>query len=177
MRVPDDFPIRRTFYRPHSRFDTIVDRGLGVQERKAFDYFDIEEIDLGDDRVQIVPRVWVPNVKHILGNAPLSHVSLCATDSYGVEKLDKKILGLSADGKNVLRCCPKSPKPRYDTLTTYGSRSSARNPKRKAEEMADDSAKKNPKRLTSLANRRGGKGGATGSRKEDKQPVKREKGN
>uniref|UniRef100_A0A803MN41 Uncharacterized protein n=1 Tax=Chenopodium quinoa TaxID=63459 RepID=A0A803MN41_CHEQI len=170
MRVPDDYPLRRTFFNPHSHFDSIADRGLGIQERKAFDYFGIEEIEFDDDSVEIVPKVWVPNVKYILGNSPLSHI--------GIEKLDRKILGLSADGKRVLKHCPPSPKPAYDTLATFCNRSSSRsrNPKRKAERMADDNAKRGTSRhIVSLANRRGGMTGAFSLRGEDELAAKKTK--
>uniref|UniRef100_A0A803MA35 Uncharacterized protein n=1 Tax=Chenopodium quinoa TaxID=63459 RepID=A0A803MA35_CHEQI len=89
-----------------------------------------------------------------------------------VDKLDKIILGLLADGKRVIKRCPKLPRPSNDTLVTYCSRSVVRNPKRRAEEMADENAKRSGRRIVSLANRSGGRSGAAESRKEDEQPAK-----
>uniref|UniRef100_A0A803MGV9 Transposase (putative) gypsy type domain-containing protein n=1 Tax=Chenopodium quinoa TaxID=63459 RepID=A0A803MGV9_CHEQI len=154
MFVPDDFPLRRTFFRPHPRFDTIPERDHGKHEHRAISHFDILEYDNGEGKIRLTPKVWVPNVSYILGNAPLSHVGLCWTDLHGIGKLDNKQLGLSADGNRVIRRCPKASKPSYDTLATYCSRASTVSAKRKAEEMADDSAKR--RKLSSLANRRGG---------------------
>uniref|UniRef100_A0A803M9Z7 Uncharacterized protein n=1 Tax=Chenopodium quinoa TaxID=63459 RepID=A0A803M9Z7_CHEQI len=153
MSVPDDFPLRRTFFRPHPRFESIPERNLGKHERRVVNHFDIIESDNGDGRVRITPKVWVPNAGYILGNAPLSHVGLCWTDQYGVDKLDNKLLGLSSDGKRVIRRCPKATKPLYDTLATHCSRTPSVSAKRKAESMADENAKK--RKITSLANRRG----------------------
>uniref|UniRef100_A0A803MY36 Uncharacterized protein n=1 Tax=Chenopodium quinoa TaxID=63459 RepID=A0A803MY36_CHEQI len=152
MSVPDDFPLRRTFFRPHPKFESIPERNLGKHKRRAVNHFDIIESDNGDGRVRITPKVWVPNAGYILGNAPLSHVGLCWTDQYGVDKLDNKLLGLSADGKRVIRRCPKATKPLYDTLTTHCSRTPTVSAKRKAESMVDENAKK--RKTTSLANRR-----------------------
>uniref|UniRef100_A0A803MQB9 Uncharacterized protein n=1 Tax=Chenopodium quinoa TaxID=63459 RepID=A0A803MQB9_CHEQI len=91
MSVPDDFPLGRTFFRPHPRFESIPERNLGKHERRA--------------------------------------------------------------GKRVIRRCPKATKPLYDTLATHCSRAPTVGAKRKAENMADENAKK--RKLTSLANRRG----------------------
>ena len=66
--------------------------------------------------------------------------------------MDNKLLGLSADGKRVLRRCPKATAS-YDTLASICGRAPAVSAKRRAELMADDNAKK--RKLTSLANRRG----------------------
>uniref|UniRef100_A0A803M7B3 Transposase (putative) gypsy type domain-containing protein n=1 Tax=Chenopodium quinoa TaxID=63459 RepID=A0A803M7B3_CHEQI len=145
MSVPDDFPLRRTFFRPHPKFESIPERNLGKHERRAVNHFAIIESDNGDGRVRITPKVWVPNAGYILANAPLSHV--------GVDKLDNKLLGLSADSKRVIRRCPKATKPLYDTLTTHYSRTPTVSAKRKAESMADENAKK--RKTTSLANRWG----------------------
>uniref|UniRef100_A0A803KUR9 Uncharacterized protein n=1 Tax=Chenopodium quinoa TaxID=63459 RepID=A0A803KUR9_CHEQI len=153
MSVPDDFPLRRTFFRPHPRFESIPERNLGKHERRAVNHFDIIESDNGGGWVRITPKVWVPNAGYILGNAPLSHVGLCWTDRYGVHKLDNKLLGLSADGKRVIRRCPKATKPLYDTLATHCSRTPTISAKRKVENMADENSKK--RKLTSLANRQG----------------------
>ena len=71
----------------------------------------------------------------------------------GVDKLDNRFLGLSADGTRVIKRCPKACDP-YDTLASICGRAPAISAKRRAEIMADDNAKK--RKLTPLANRRGG---------------------
>uniref|UniRef100_A0A803M771 Uncharacterized protein n=1 Tax=Chenopodium quinoa TaxID=63459 RepID=A0A803M771_CHEQI len=147
-------PDGRTFFWPHPRFESIPERNLGKHKRRAVNHFDIIESDNGDGRVRITPKVWVPNAGYILGNASLSHVGLCWTNRYGVDKLDNKLLGLSVDGKRVIKRCPKATKPLYDTLATHCSRAPIVSAKRKAENMADENAKK--RKLTSFANRRGG---------------------
>uniref|UniRef100_A0A803MZ03 Transposase (putative) gypsy type domain-containing protein n=1 Tax=Chenopodium quinoa TaxID=63459 RepID=A0A803MZ03_CHEQI len=167
LSVPDDYPIRRTFYRPHPRFDTIPERELGRHELRAVNYFDIIESQDDEGRPRLAPKVWVPNVGYILGNAPLSHV--------GVDKLDNKQLGLSADGKKVIRRCPRAPNPSYDTLASYCSRASPVNPKRKAEKMADDQSKK--RKLSTLRNRRGGNVAAANTRVFDTQAEKKSRAN
>uniref|UniRef100_A0A803MP80 Uncharacterized protein n=1 Tax=Chenopodium quinoa TaxID=63459 RepID=A0A803MP80_CHEQI len=153
MSVPEDFPLRRTFFQPHPRFDSILERDLGKHEERAVNHFDVSEFDEGDGKVRIVPKVWVPNVSYILGNAPLSRVDLCWTDHYGIDKLDNRQLGLSSDGKRVLRRFPKASSP-FDTLATVCGCAPAISSKRRAEIMADDNAKK--RKTTFLANRRGG---------------------
>uniref|UniRef100_A0A803KVE1 Uncharacterized protein n=1 Tax=Chenopodium quinoa TaxID=63459 RepID=A0A803KVE1_CHEQI len=151
---------QRTFFKPHQRFESIPERNLGKHERRAVNHFDIIESDNGDGQIRITPKVWVPNAGYILGNAPLSHVGLCWTDRYGyivplgVDKLDNKLLGLSAEGKKVIKHCPKATKPLYDTLVTHCSRAPTVTAKRRAENMADDNAKK--RKMASIANRRGG---------------------
>uniref|UniRef100_A0A803MS81 Uncharacterized protein n=1 Tax=Chenopodium quinoa TaxID=63459 RepID=A0A803MS81_CHEQI len=175
LSVPDDYPIRRTFYRPHPRFDTIPERELGRHELRAVNYFDIVESKDDEGRSRLAPKVWVPNAGYILGNAPLSHVGLCCTDCYGVDKLDNKQLGLSADGKRVIRRCPRAPSSSYDMLASYCSRASPVNPKRKAKKMADDQSKK--RKLSTLRNRRGGNVGVVNTRLSDIQSEKKSREN
>ncbi|XP_021747249.1 uncharacterized protein LOC110713096 [Chenopodium quinoa] len=74
LSVPDDFPIRRTFYRPHPRFDTISKRELDQHELRVVSHFDIVESEDDKGRPRLTPKVWMPNVGYILDNAPLSHV-------------------------------------------------------------------------------------------------------
>uniref|UniRef100_A0A803LA06 Uncharacterized protein n=1 Tax=Chenopodium quinoa TaxID=63459 RepID=A0A803LA06_CHEQI len=166
LSVPDDYPIRITFYWPHPRFDTIPERELGRHELRTVNYFDIVESQDDEGRSRLAPKVWVPNVGYILGNAPLSHVGLCWTDCY-----DNKQLGLSADGKRIIRRCPRAPSSSCDTLASYCSRASPVNPKRKAERMADDQSKK--RKLSTLRNRRGGNVGAVNTRVPDIQVEKK----
>uniref|UniRef100_A0A803NB47 Uncharacterized protein n=1 Tax=Chenopodium quinoa TaxID=63459 RepID=A0A803NB47_CHEQI len=143
------FPLHPTFYWPHPRFDTIPERELGRHELRTVNYFDIVESQDDEGRSRLALKVWVPNVGYIFSNAPLSHVGLCSTDCY-----DNKQLGLSADGKRVIRRYPRAPSSRYDTLASYCSRASPVNPKRKAKKMADNQSKK--RKLSTLRNRRGG---------------------
>uniref|UniRef100_A0A803L500 Uncharacterized protein n=1 Tax=Chenopodium quinoa TaxID=63459 RepID=A0A803L500_CHEQI len=173
MSVPEDFPIRRTFFRPHPRFGHIAERELGPQEQKACDYFDAVRVNI-DVKTCVVPKVWLPNVKYILNNAPLSYIGLCRTNNYGPHKLDKTALGLSSDGRRVLFHCPPSPRPALETFNSFCSRAPTRNPKRRAEEMADENVRRN-QRLTSLANRRGGIVPSISTRKEDGPESKRSK--
>uniref|UniRef100_A0A803MHT3 Uncharacterized protein n=1 Tax=Chenopodium quinoa TaxID=63459 RepID=A0A803MHT3_CHEQI len=173
MSVPEDFPIRRTFFRPHPHFGHIAERELGPQEQKACDYFDAVRVNI-DGKTRVVPKVWLPNVKYILNNAPLSYISLCRTNNYGPHKLDKTALGLSSDGRRVLFRFPPSPRPALETFTSFCSRAPTRNPKRRAEEMDDENVRRN-RRLTSLANRRGGIVPSISTRKEDGPESKRSK--
>uniref|UniRef100_A0A803KUN1 Uncharacterized protein n=1 Tax=Chenopodium quinoa TaxID=63459 RepID=A0A803KUN1_CHEQI len=96
LSVPDDIPIRRTFYRLHPRFDTIPERELGRHELRAVSHFDIIESEDDKGRSRLAPKVWVPNVGYILGDAPLSHIVLCWTDCYD------------------LTLIPESPRPQPD---------------------------------------------------------------
>uniref|UniRef100_A0A803LHK5 Uncharacterized protein n=1 Tax=Chenopodium quinoa TaxID=63459 RepID=A0A803LHK5_CHEQI len=173
MSVPEDFPIQRTSLRPHPRFGHISERDLGPQEQKACDYFDAVRINVGG-KTRVVPKVWLPNVKYILNNAPLSYIGLCWTDAYGPQNLDKTALGLSPDSKRVISRCPPSSRPALETFNSFCSRAPTRNPKRRAKEMADENVRRN-RRLTSLANRRGGSVAAISTRKEDEPASKRSK--
>uniref|UniRef100_A0A803MZ13 Uncharacterized protein n=1 Tax=Chenopodium quinoa TaxID=63459 RepID=A0A803MZ13_CHEQI len=56
MSVPEDFPIRRTFFRPHPRFCHIAERDLGPQEQKACDYFDAVRANIGG-KTRVVLKV------------------------------------------------------------------------------------------------------------------------
>uniref|UniRef100_A0A803LA17 Transposase (putative) gypsy type domain-containing protein n=1 Tax=Chenopodium quinoa TaxID=63459 RepID=A0A803LA17_CHEQI len=56
MSVPEDFPLRRTFFQPHPRFDSIPERDLGKHEERAVNHFDVSEFDEGDGKVRIVPK-------------------------------------------------------------------------------------------------------------------------
>uniref|UniRef100_A0A803N0K9 Uncharacterized protein n=1 Tax=Chenopodium quinoa TaxID=63459 RepID=A0A803N0K9_CHEQI len=175
LSVPADFPIRRTFYRPHPRFNTIPERELGRHELRAVSHFDIVESEDDEGRSLLAPKVWVPNVGYILGNDPLSHVGLCWTDCYGVDKLDNKKLRLSADRKRVIRRCRRAPNSSYDTLASYCIRASPVNPKRKSENMDDDQSKK--RKLSTLRNRRVGNVGVVNPRQSDTQAEKKSREN
>uniref|UniRef100_A0A803NEN7 Uncharacterized protein n=1 Tax=Chenopodium quinoa TaxID=63459 RepID=A0A803NEN7_CHEQI len=59
MSVPEDFPIRRTFFRPHPRFGHIAERDLGPQEQKACYYFDAVRANVVG-KTRVVPKVWLP---------------------------------------------------------------------------------------------------------------------
>uniref|UniRef100_A0A803LHW2 Uncharacterized protein n=1 Tax=Chenopodium quinoa TaxID=63459 RepID=A0A803LHW2_CHEQI len=163
MFVPDDFPLRMTFFQPHPRFDSLPERDLGKHERRAVNHFDILEYDNGDGKIRLTPKVWVSNVSYIPGNAPLSRV--------GIDKLDNKHLGLSADKSKVIKHFPRASKPSYDTLASYCSCAPAVSAKRRAEKMDDYSAKR--RRLTSFANRRGGGAGANSRRQPDGRAAKK----
>uniref|UniRef100_A0A803N992 Uncharacterized protein n=1 Tax=Chenopodium quinoa TaxID=63459 RepID=A0A803N992_CHEQI len=152
-----------TFYRPHPRFDTIPERELDRHELRAVIHFDIVESEDDEGRSRLAPKVWVPNVGYILGNAHLSHI--------GVDKSDNKQLGLSADGKRVIRTCTRSLSSSYDTLASYCSRSSPVNPKRKAETIADHQSKK--RKLTTLRNYQGGNVGVVNPRQSDTRAEKK----
>uniref|UniRef100_A0A803KX17 Uncharacterized protein n=1 Tax=Chenopodium quinoa TaxID=63459 RepID=A0A803KX17_CHEQI len=150
MSVPDDFTVRRTFHHPHSIFATIRSRALGRMEKKSFKWFNCTYVRAGKKN-KAVPGVWLPHCNYILGNAPLSHVGLCHTDAFGIEKLDFSRLGLHPDGR-VKQQCPDRPKKSYDTLPAFATRASKRK-RTRVQDMAPTVRATKPR---TLAVKRGG---------------------
>uniref|UniRef100_A0A803LL84 Transposase (putative) gypsy type domain-containing protein n=1 Tax=Chenopodium quinoa TaxID=63459 RepID=A0A803LL84_CHEQI len=144
MSVPDDFTVRRTFHHPHSMFETIRSRKLGPMEKKAFKWFNCTYVRAGKKN-KAVPGVWLPHCNYILGNAPLSHVGLCHTDAFGLDKLDFSRLGLHSD-RRVKHQCPDWPKKSYDTLPSFTTRASTKKRKRR-QDMAPTERTTKPRTL------------------------------
>uniref|UniRef100_A0A803LK22 Transposase (putative) gypsy type domain-containing protein n=1 Tax=Chenopodium quinoa TaxID=63459 RepID=A0A803LK22_CHEQI len=170
MSVPEDFTIRRRFHHPHSMFETIRSRALGKMEKKAFKWFNCTYVSAGKKN-KVVPGVWLPHCNYILGNAPLSHVGLCHTDAFGIDKLDFNRLGLHSDGR-VKQQCPDRPKKSYDTLPVFATRASKRKRTRQ-QDMAPTERVTKPRTLA--VKRGGGNASKRTSESSDRKPQKKQK--
>ena len=85
VTVPDNFPLRRHFTKPYAKTDDVPSYELSEAEQEAFDYFEpgVEAVK-GDEVETRLPCTWLPHVKYILGNEPMSALFLCQTHPEGV---------------------------------------------------------------------------------------------
>uniref|UniRef100_A0A803NC80 Uncharacterized protein n=1 Tax=Chenopodium quinoa TaxID=63459 RepID=A0A803NC80_CHEQI len=170
LSVPDDFPIRRTFYRPHPRFDTIAKGELGQHELRVVSHFDIveSEDDKGRPRLTLRCRCQTWDIFSAMPPYPMSvyaRLTVMTTNNLGCQQTGRELSGsvqtLREESYQAVS------KPSYNTLASYCNHASPINPKRKVEAMADEQSKE--RKLTALETRRGGNTGTSNA----KQPNSR----
>ena len=83
MAVPEDYPLRRTFYQPKPRMEQFDQADLGPREQRAYDRLLVDYVDVGLSKPKTLPAFWLPPAGYILSPAALGAVGLAPTHPLG----------------------------------------------------------------------------------------------